>query len=157
MDRKIAGFSLMEVLIVIAILSILMAFSIDWYIKYQSQRALQESANNLANELGWLKAQSIGGNPHGIAILSANANSYIIFRDDDFDCNRKADGSEDLRTVNFIHPAVTAVAQVSFIIDRRGYPLSNTCGLGMQAITLKEKYGTQKSVIIDRYGRIRIQ
>ncbi len=146
----------MEVLIIIAIMSILMAFSVDWYIKYQAQRALQESANNLANEIQWLKAQSIGGNPYGIAILSADATSYIVFRDDDLDCNRSGDGGEDLRTGTFINP-VKASAQTSFIIDRRGYPLSNTCALGMQTITLKGNYGNQKNVIIDRYGRVRIQ
>ncbi|GAB6182263.1 prepilin-type N-terminal cleavage/methylation domain-containing protein [Thermodesulfovibrio hydrogeniphilus] len=146
----------MEVLIIIAIMSILMAFSVDWYIKYQAQRALQTSANNLANEIQWLKAQSIGGNPYGIAILSADATSYIVFRDNDLDCKRNSDGSEDLRTVSFISP-VRASEPVSFIIDRRGYPLSFTCALGMQTIILKGNYGNQKNVIIDKYGRVRIQ
>ncbi|WP_297210808.1 MULTISPECIES: pilus assembly FimT family protein [Thermodesulfovibrio] len=156
MDRKIAGFSLFEVLIVIAIISILMFFSINWYLRYQSQRLLQQAANNIANELGWIKAQSIGSVPHGIFIDDNNRRRYIIFRDNNLDCNRNIDGSEDIRTVNLPN-TVNATAGIVITVDRRGYPLNAICGLGMQTIRLREDFGNEKEVIIDRYGRIRIQ
>ncbi len=76
MDRKVAGFSILELLITIAILSILMYVGVSEYTKYKAGRELMRQTNMLADELGWIRSQSIAKQPHGIVI---NVNNYTIF------------------------------------------------------------------------------
>lgn len=153
MDRKITGFSILEVLIVIAILSILMAVAISYYVKYKKDRELTTQTNNLLNELSWLKSQSIAKEPHGIVV---NINSYTLFKDLNGDCNYNDD--EVIRIINFTE-GITSTASQTIVFDRKGYPRDTNCALGTTegTITLKNTNNNQKKIRISRYGRTRIE
>lgn len=154
MDRKITGFSILEVLVVIAILSILTAIAVSQYAKYKRDRELTSQANNLLNEISWIKSQSISKEPHGIII---RINNYTIFKDLDGNCNID-EGDDIVRTVDFI-TGITATANQTIVFDRKGYPRNTTCALGTTegTITLRNTNNNQKSIKINRYGRTRIE
>lgn len=150
MDRKVAGFSIFELLIVMAIISILMYVGISQYTRYKAERELTRQANQLADELSWIKSQSIAKEPYGIKV---DVTAYTIFKDDG-DCQFD-DGDTIVDTKNFID-TITANT-LTRVFDRRGYPRSDNCGLGMGNITLRNTQGSQKVICISRYGRIKIE
>lgn len=151
MDRKIEGFSILELLIIIAILSILMYVGISQYTKYKADRELTRQANMLADEISWVRSQSISKEPHGIIV---NIGSYTLFRDLDGNCN--LNNNETIKTQDFISE-ITAIASQTLVFDRKGYPRSITCALGMSSITLKNINNNQKIIEISRYGRTQIK
>jgi len=154
MDRKIAGFSIIELLIVIAIISILMAVGISQYTKYKADRELMRQANMLMDEINWIKSQSIAKEPHGIVITVSN---YTLFKDLDGDCNYST-GDEIVRAINFIDGITSSTTQ-TIVFDRKGYPRGSQCALGTVegTITLKNTNNNTKNIKISRYGRTRIE
>ncbi|MDW7973218.1 MAG: hypothetical protein RMI01_08475, partial [Thermodesulfovibrio sp.] len=54
--------------------------------------------------------------------------------------------------INFIN-----ALPITLLFDRRGYPLNSACGFGAETIRLKNTNNTQKSVVVSRYGRIRVE
>ncbi|HHW20914.1 pilus assembly FimT family protein [Thermodesulfovibrio thiophilus] len=151
MDRKVAGFSILELLITIAILSILMYVGVSEYTKYKAGRELMRQTNMLADELGWIKSQSIAKQPHGIVV---NVNNYTIFIDNNGNCT--FDNDTIVEAKSFIS-GISSTKTVIGVFDRRGYPLDNNCGLGMDGITLTNNLGSQKIINISKYGRIKIE
>lgn len=149
MDRKVAGFSIFELLIVMAIISILMYVGISQYTRYKAERELTRQANQLADELSWIKSQSIAKEPYGIKV---DVTAYTIFKDDG-DC--QFDDGETVATTRFIDNITASTLTVVF--DRRGYPRYSNCALGMNSITLRNAQGSQKVICISRYGRIKIE
>jgi len=154
MDRKIAGFSIMELLIVIAIISILMAVGISQYTKYKADRELMRQANMLMDEINWIKSQAIAKEPHGIMITVSN---YTLFKDLDGNCNYST-GDEIVRAINFIDVITSSTTQ-TIVFDRKGYPRGSQCALGTVegTITLKNTNNNIKNIKISRYGRTRIE
>jgi len=158
MDRKIAGFSIIELLIVIAIISILMAVGISQYTKYKADRELMRQANMLMDEINWIKSQSISKEPHGIVITVSN---YTLFKDLDGDCNYSAgeeikDENGNPKVYNF-ESGITSSTTQTIVFDRKGYPRDTNCGLGQMSITLSNNLGHKKLICISRYGRIKIE
>ncbi|MCX7723663.1 MAG: hypothetical protein N2042_00255 [Thermodesulfovibrio sp.] len=151
MDRKIEGFSTLELLIIIAILSILMYVGSSQYINYKLDRELIRQANMLTNEINWIKSQSISKEPHGLLI---NLSSYTIFKDLDGDCNFS--NAELFKSKDFIS-GITATNPQIIVFDRKGYPRNTTCALGMTSITLKNINNSLKIIDISRYGRVQIR
>ena len=157
MDRKIKGFSLIELLIIISIISTLMAFSVNWYIKYEQDRRLTETANSLVADLQWAKEHSISGdNLYGVYIDINNKN-YVVFKNLDLGCSFNAQ-NESLRTRDLPNGlSFDNTQSVTFLFDRRGYPLSSSCGFGASTIILKNRNNLKKNIIVSRYGRIRVE
>jgi len=151
MDRKIAGFSILELLIIIAILSILMYVGASQYTKYKADRELMRQANQLLDELSWIKSQAIAKEPYGVLV---NLNSYTIFKDLDGDCNFSS--GEAVKSQDFIS-GITATEQKTVVFDRKGYPRTITCALGASSITLKNINNNQKIIEISKYGRTQIK
>lgn len=134
-----------------------MAISVSVYTKYKLDRELTKQANQLLDEISWVKSQSISKEPHGITI---KLNNYTIFKDSDGDCDYTS-GNEIVREVNFIHGIECSTCSSSnqtFVFDRKGYPRGTNCALGTVegTITLTNNNNT-KNIKISRYGRTRIE
>ncbi|WP_353684269.1 prepilin-type N-terminal cleavage/methylation domain-containing protein [Thermodesulfovibrio sp. 3907-1M] len=152
MDRKVAGFSLFELLIIIAIVSFLMYIGYSQYTKYKADRELMRQANQLADDIGWIKSQSISKEPHGMVI---NLDNYTLFKDIDGNCSFTAQ-DKIISVVNFMN-GITNSSITIFVFDRKGYPRDSNCGIGASGVTLKNTNNNQKIININKYGRIQIQ
>lgn len=158
MDRKIAGFSILEVLIVIAILSILTAVIVTTYTKYKADRELMRQANQLLDEISWIKSQSIAKEPHGIRITLSN---YTLFKDIDGNCDYNIGEEirdETVKIVDF-ESGITSTTTQTIVFDRKGYARAANCALGTLegTITLKNTNNNTKNIKISQYGRTRIE
>jgi len=151
MDRKVAGFSILELLVIMAILSILMYVGISQYIRYKADRELMRQANMLAEEISWVRYQALAKETHGIKI---DVGSYTIFKDSDGNCNFST-GDSLVGVVSFTDRITANTLTVVF--DRKGYPRNSNCALGLITITLKNTNNSTKNIKISRYGRTTIE
>jgi len=123
MNQK--GYSLMEIIVVIFIISVAATIVVAQYSGIRNSKALSLGARQVANDVRvaqnyTFSALEAGGvNPsggYGIRFFK-NSNSYIIFADKDSDKARDAGGSEDFQTINLPND----VKITSLIIDANSY------------------------------------
>ena len=155
MDRKIKGYNILEILVVLIILGILMALVIRSILVFVANQRLNEAVNMVISDLNEAKMYSISkDNLMGIT-ADSNTNSYIIFQNNDDNCLYNNGLDTILKTIT-LPSGITFINDVFFLFDRRGLPRNASCGLGMANIKLKNTFGDIKTICIDRYGRIRV-
>jgi len=96
------GFTLMELLVAIAIMGIAFAISVPQYSKYINSRALSLARGQVVGDIRMAQSHTMntlkanGGFPEGGygVRFAKDSNVYIIFADNDGDKIYKADGSE---------------------------------------------------------------
>jgi prepilin-type N-terminal cleavage/methylation domain len=164
MDRKVRGITIMEVLVVMAIIAILASASIFGLINLVQRERLYSAMTQVANDLKEVQFRSMSSNSVWGVRFCANQSQYKIFAVDPSTvsgrCPRDADPSctNDATTQRLVSlpPGVSPEADFYVLFDRRGYPLNWSCGIGAVNITLKNSYGS-RTVIVDRVGRIRYE
>ncbi len=154
MDRKIKGFNIFEVLVVLLVVGILMAIVIRPILVFIANQRLNQAVNMLVADLNAAKLYSLSkSNLQGIT-GNQSENSYTIFIDKDNNCSfNQGDTS---KTVN-LPSGIIINGDFHFLFDRKGYPRNASCGLGMGSIVLKSSFGTYKTICVDRFGRVRIE
>jgi type IV fimbrial biogenesis protein FimT len=164
MDRKVKGITIMEVLVVMAIIAILASASIFGLQNLIQRERLYSAMTQVANDLKEVQFRSMSSNMVWGVRFCANQNQYKIFAVDPSTvsggCPRDADTSctSDTTTQRLVSlpPGVSPEEDFYVLFDRRGYPLDWSCGIGAGNITLRNSYGS-RTVIIDRLGRIRYE
>ena len=164
MDRKVRGITIMEVLVVMAIIAILASASILGLRNLVQRERLYSAMTQVANDLKEVQFRSMSSNSTWGVRFCANQSQYKIFavnpanvsgacpRDDTTLCENDATTQ---RLVS-LPPGVLPQADFYVLFDRRGYPLNWSCGIGPVNITLRNSYGS-RTVIVDRVGRIRYE
>jgi len=164
MDRKVRGITIMEVLVVMAIIAILASASIFGLRNLVQRERLYSAMTQVANDLKEVQFRSMSSNSTWGVRFCANQSQYKIFavnpanvsgacpRDDTTLCENDATTQ---RLVS-LPPGVLPQADFYVLFDRRGYPLNWSCGIGPVNITLRNSYGS-RTVIVDRVGRIRYE
>ncbi len=161
MDRKVKGYTAVEIVITIAILSILASFAFLWLRNLVLNQRLKATTDELISVLNTARMYSMtgrnvrsdvqGSRPWGVAFISNK--TYILFEDANFNC--MLDDGEDAR--QFQAEAGVIINENCggiIVFDKKGYPRSKTCGLGMCSITLTNQVGSRRTINISRYGRI---
>jgi len=164
MDRKVKGITIMEVLVVMAIIAILASASIPGLRNLVQRERLYSAMTQVANDLKEVQFRSMSSNMVWGVRFCANQSQYKIFAVDPATvgggCPRDADPSctNDATTQRLVSlpPGVLPQANYYVLFDRRGYPLNWNCGIGALSITLSNSYGS-RTVIVDRVGRIRYE
>jgi type IV fimbrial biogenesis protein FimT len=164
MDRKVRGITIMEVLVVMALIAILASASILGLRNLVQRERLYSAMTQVANDLKEVQFRSMSSNMVWGVRFCANQNQYKIFAVDPSTvgggCPRDANPSctNDSTTQRLVSlpPGVSPVADFYVLFDRRGYPLSWNCGIGAVSITLRNSYGI-RTVIVDSVGRIRYE
>ena len=133
------GFSLIELLLVIAILAIMLAMGIPLLTGYVRKYNVEEETSQIYSDLVAQRFKSIStGNNYGIVF---NTNSYTLFRFNDANYNLKFDGAKEMSDAvtkkvkyeilkkkannNYI-PATDSVV----IFDRDGFARNTNWGIG---------------------------
>ncbi len=164
MDRKVRGITIMEVLVVMAIIAILASASIFGLRNLVQRERLYSAMTQVANDLKEVQFRSMSSNMIWGVRFCANQSQYKIFAVDPSavvgGCPRDASPSctNDATTQSLVSlpPGVSPEADFYVLFDRRGYPLNWSCGIGPVSITLKNSYG-RRTVIVDSVGRIRYE
>jgi prepilin-type N-terminal cleavage/methylation domain-containing protein len=154
MVREVNGFSLIELLIVIVILSILMGLYFGPVRSQLMKSKLSESVNKLIADLNSAKRRAITeAIPYGVRVVE-NPPSYIIFADKNKDC--KENSGELVREVKLPRGITISANEETIVWTRKGIPLNGTCGFYSGRIRLKAM-DFSKEIVIGRMGRIRIE
>jgi type IV fimbrial biogenesis protein FimT len=164
MDRKVKGITIMELLVVMAIIAILASASIFGLRNLVQRERLYSAMTQVANDLKEVQFRSMSSNSVWGVRFCANQNQYKIFAVDPATvgggCPRDASLSctNDATTQRLVSlpPGVFPQADFYVLFDRRGYPLNWSCGIGAISITLRNSYGS-RTVIVDSVGRIRYE
>ncbi len=157
MDRKINGFTIFELLIVIAIMAILASMAIIGYTKFIENQRLKNCTDYLINYLETAKRYSISGKDGYVWGVDIEADRFILFKDINQTCS--IDNNESYETLLFssVCPSVVVTNPASIIFDKRGVPRNAICGLGAVNIVLTNTIGSTRTVFIDTLGRIRYE
>jgi type IV fimbrial biogenesis protein FimT len=164
MDRKVKGITVMEVLVVMAIIAILASVSIFGLQNPIQKQRLYSAMTQVANDLKEAQFRSMSSNMVWGVRFCGGVSQYKIFAVDPATvgggCPRDANPSctNDATTQRLVSlpPGVSPEEDFYVLFDRRGYPLNWGCGIGAGNITLKNSYGS-RTVIVDSLGRIRYE
>ncbi len=164
MDRKVKGITIMEVLVVIAIIAVLASASIFGLQNMIQRQRLYSAMTQVANDLKEVQFRSMSSNMVWGARFCKDESQYKIFAVNPSTvgggCPRDADPSctNDATTQRLVSlpSGVSPEADFYVLFDRRGYPLNWNCGIGAVSITLKNSYGS-RTVFVDSVGRIRYE
>jgi type IV fimbrial biogenesis protein FimT len=164
MDRKVKGITIMEVLVVMAIIAILASASIFGLQNLIQRQRLYSAMTQVANDLKEVQFRSMSSNMIWGVRFCENQNEYKIFAVDPATvgggCPRDANPSctNDATTQRLVQlpPGVLPQGNYYVLFDRRGYPLNWNCGIGALSIILSNSYGS-RTVIVDMLGRIRYE
>jgi type IV fimbrial biogenesis protein FimT len=164
MDRKVKGITIMEVLVVMAIIAILASASIFGLQNLVQRERLYSAMTQVANDLKEVQFRSMSSNSVWGVRFCANQSQYKIFAVNPATvsggCPRDANPSctSDATTQRLVSlpPGVSPEEDFYVLFDRRGYPLNWSCGIGAVSITLRNSYGS-RTVIVDSVGRIRYE
>jgi prepilin-type N-terminal cleavage/methylation domain-containing protein len=85
-----SGFSLMEILVVIAIMGIVLAISVPAYLSYLPRIRLREAAREIASDMQFAKVQAIKANTTTAVVFDPVAGTYQVITE-----SGEAAGSED--------------------------------------------------------------
>jgi len=155
MDRKIKGYNIFEILVVLVIIGILMALVIRPILVFVANQRLNEAVNMVVSDLNEAKIYSISKSSLMGITADSNTNSYIIFQNNDGNCSYN-NGSDTVVKAIALPSGITFKNDVFFLFDRKGLPRNASCGLGMANIKLQNTFGSIKTICVDRYGRIRV-
>jgi type IV fimbrial biogenesis protein FimT len=164
MDRKVKGITIMEVLVVMAIIAILASASILGLRNLVQRERLYSAMTQVANDLKEVQFRSMSSNSTWGVRFCVNQNQYKIFAVNPAnvsggcpgDANPSCTNDATTQRLVSLPPGVSPEADFYVLFDRRGYPLNWSCGIGAGNITLRNSYGS-RAVIVDRLGRIRYE
>lgn len=156
MDRKVKGYNIFEILVVLVIIGILMAVVIRPILVFVANQRLNQAVNMIVSDINTAKVYSLSkSNPAGI-FGDANGSTYNLFINIDNNCSFNQGTDQVIGTVT-LPSGITISADFFFLFDRKGYPRNASCGLGMGSIVLKNNFDVYKTICVDRFGRVRVE
>ena len=156
--RKIDGFTFIEAIMVILILSLVAGIATPGVMAWRSAAKLRGAAGNLKGDLEMAKLKAIQEN--GMVAINFKENEYRVFKDDGA-TQGVHDGGEDLYG-NRILPAgvIVDLVQTNLNDDGLGGKYMRFTGKGTAGngtAYLVNSRGAIKKVIISILGKIRIE
>ncbi len=161
MDRKVRGITIMEVLVVMAIIAILASASIFGLINLVQRERLYSAMTQVANDLKEVQFRSMSSNNLWGVRFCAGQNLYKIFAVNPAagcptDISQSCTSDATTQRLVSLPPGVSPQADFYVLFDRRGYPLNQNCNIVAGNITLSNSYGS-RTVIVNDVGRIRYE
>ena len=168
--RNNKGFSIMELMTVIGIISILAAIAIPGFIDWRSNAQLGSAARNVYSTFQKAKLESVRRNEN--CGIKFRANDYVIYMDSNLNFDFDAGTDEVIQTINWSeYPGVEldpdeggdgdgltfANPDFGIVFASDGLPRNSVGGLGSGTVFLTNQSNARQSrVTISTAGNIRI-
>jgi len=152
--QKNSGFSLMELMTVIAIVAVMAAFAIPSMIGSRGRAKLQGVVDNLTGDLQVAKLMAI--RESSFVVVDFAADSYRLFIDDNEDWDSAGERILQTRQLPVgvrIDLAATDLSDDRTRFNDRGLPADTNLG----TVVIVNSAGDQRSININRLGRLRVQ
>ena len=159
-ESKQSGFTMVEVLIVMAILAILATFAIPGYMSWRPNFHLKGAARDLLSNFQKAKIQAVKNRTNCVIDFSSGG-GYTVFLDADEDFTLDADETTILE-VNWAEKYKGSLTSISdnfsnaIAFQTRGFPEKQS-GIGGGTVTLQNTNNKQLRVIVSDTGAIRIE
>jgi type IV fimbrial biogenesis protein FimT len=155
MKRNNAGFTILELMVVIAIIAILSAIAVPNMIGWRERAKLRGAIANLRGDLQWAKTRAI--REHAPVSVLFYTNRYEIFVDNGAGGVTAADyirnGDEPLVRSRQLPASVTIDLDLPNI-DQTQFDSRGRCP-GVGTLVLQDSTGEQKQISINPLGQIR--
>ena len=158
--RRTAGFSVLELMVVVAVVALLAAVATPSLVSWQRERRLTGAAANLAADLELAKMRALRENSFVAMIFSADG--YTIFVDNGAGSGDPGDwvrsGDEPLIQTRTFPPGVQipmsdlTLANHRVRFNGRGFPLDVTA---TESIPIVNEFG-RRTITLTRLGNVRV-
>jgi Tfp pilus assembly protein FimT len=160
MKLKNSGYTILEFLIIIAILVVLAYISVREFNNYIKHQRLISAEHDLVSLINWCKNISlISNNTCGFCV--SNATTIIFFKD--LNKNARYDANDAVLKIFDITQTYPSVSiknassniycnQMGLVFDRNGKTLSS--GIGGVSLTLKNTLEQTREITVSSFGRI---
>jgi prepilin-type N-terminal cleavage/methylation domain-containing protein len=153
--RKHSGFSLLEVMVVMAIIFIIASISMPPFLRWRTDAQLRGAASNLRGDLELAKLRAVRDNSF-VAVLF-NANDYIIFVDNGASAGDWVEDADEIQIrSNQLPEGVYIVMPTALADDRTRFDGRGTAE-NSGTIIIQNIRGKQKQISINRLGLINLQ
>lgn len=152
--RNESGLTIIELMVVIAITAILMAFAVPNFVGWRENSKFTGTVDNLRGDLNLAKIMAVREN--GFVAVQFLADGYQVFTDNGASAGVLDAGERLIR--NQVLPAGVAIdlALTDFTSDRTRF---NERGLpeNIGTVVIVDAGGDQRSINLNRLGRIDVQ
>ena len=150
------GFSLVELMVAIAIMAIAVAVSIPSYLSYRDNSRVQNAASNVRADFERAKLRAIRENTN-VRVVFLDTTSYQLHVDNNG--NNALDAGE-INVADKTLPEGVTITSNTFSGDdmsfnARGLPVGGPGGAG--TVTLTSTGGRQYDVVVNSVGRVRTE
>lgn len=151
------GFTLLELMITIAIAGILAGLAIPNWLAWRAKAKINGAATNLRGDLEMAKMRAIKENAQVSVAFAVATNGYTVFIDNGaLSANYIREADEQILTNRQLVPGVSLTILLGFGGNSTGFNGRGHAGkTGTAAVT--DSAGRQRQIIINRVGRIQLQ
>ncbi|MBL0712332.1 MAG: GspH/FimT family pseudopilin [Desulfosarcina sp.] len=149
------GFTLIEMIVVLAIAAILAMIAVPNYMTYKERSKLRGATSNLVANFELARSRAIKENGNVAVVFNADGRGYMVF--EDFNSNWTQDADELLLRSAELPSGVSVNMPTTFASDRMHFNSRGIPDGSFGTATLRNSINEEQSVVINIAGRIRRQ